>query len=287
MRRQLRAIDAKMIMGKNTHMKACINELMTEPQEGDENYEARMERYKPRPWLNIVKDQLRLNIGFIMTNGSLTEVKEILDGQVRAAPAKVGAIAPKQVVVPAGPTGMDPKQTSFFQALSIATKIVKAQIEIVNDVTLIEEGDKISASQAALLDKLKIHPFEFKMHIKNVLDNGKLYSAKVLSITNDDVLDMFTQSAGNLTGLAIEIGYPTASSAPHLIINAFKNLAQAAIAGNYDFKELAAMKSAAAAAPASGGGAAAAAPKEEEKPAEEEPEEDVDMGGLFGDDDDY
>merc|ERR1711871_1911408 len=41
-----------------------------------------------------------------------------------------------------------------------------------------------------------------------------------------------------------------------------------------------------AAGPAAAGGAAAAgdAPKEEEKKAEEE---DVDMGGLFGDDDDY
>ena len=40
-------------------------------------------------------------------------------------------------------------------------------------------------------------------------------------------------------------------------------------------------------APAAGGAATAAAPaKEEEKPKEDEPE-DVDMGGLFGDDDDY
>ena len=41
-------------------------------------------------------------------------------------------------------------------------------------------------------------------------------------------------------------------------------------------------------APAAGGagGAAAEAPKAEEKPKEEEPEEDVDIGGMFGDDDD-
>ena len=40
-------------------------------------------------------------------------------------------------------------------------------------------------------------------------------------------------------------------------------------------------------APAAGGaGAAADAPKAEEKPKEEEPEEDVDIGGMFGDDDD-
>ena len=40
----------------------------------------------------------------------------------------------------------------------------------------------------------------------------------------------------------------------------------------------------AAAAPSAGGAAAAEAPKEEEK---KEEEEDVDMGGLFGDDDEY
>lgn len=259
MRRQLREIGAKMVMGKNTHMKAAIKELQTEPEEGDSDYEAKKAKYQPRPWLNIVSDQLKLNIGMIFTNGDLSAIKEILDSQVRAAPAKVGAIAPKEVIVPAGPTGMDPKQTQFFQALSIATKIVKAQIEIVNPVTLIQEGDKITASQAVLLDKLKIYPFEFKMNIKNVLDNGKLYSAKVLSIKEDDVLAAFTSGAGNLTALSIGMGYPTSAAVPHLLIAAFKNLAQAAIAGDYEFAQLSALKAAAASAPATGGATTAAA----------------------------
>ena len=38
---------------------------------------------------------------------------------------------------------MDPKQTGFFQALNIATKIVRAQIEIINPVKVINEGDKV------------------------------------------------------------------------------------------------------------------------------------------------
>jgi large subunit ribosomal protein LP0 len=288
MRRQIRDLGGKMIMGKNTHMKAAILDLQTEPKENDEDYERKKSRYKPRPFLAIVKEQLVLNTGMIFVNGDLNEIKTILDGQVRAAPAKLGAMAPKQVIVPAGPTGMDPKQTSFFQALNIATKIVKAQIEIVNPVTLIEEGDKIGASQAALLDKLKIYPFEFKMNIKNVLDNGKLYDAKVLSISTEDVLDIFVQSTGNLTALSMATGYPVSSAIPHMIIKAFKNLAGAALAGGYDFPQLAALKANAAAGPAVGGGAGAkAAVVAEAAPEEKEPEEDVDMGGLFGDDDDY
>jgi len=292
MRKQLREIGAKMIMGKNTHMKAAISDLLREPDakvDGDE-YEARKAAYVARPHLNVVSAQLRGNTGMIFTNSDLVAIKDILDTHVRGAPAKVGSVAPKDVVVPPGPTGMDPKQTGFFQALNIATKIVKAQIEIVNPVTVINEGDKVSPSQAALLDKLKIQPFEYKMHVRSFMEGGKLVDAKVLSITPEDIVERFTANAANLTKLSLGSGYIISAAAPHLIINAFKNLAGAAIASDYDFPALAAIKSAAASAPASGGGgggaAAAAAPKEEAK--EEEPEEDVDMGDLFGGgDDDY
>ena len=291
MRKELRALDAKMVMGKNTHLKAAIADMNAEPDPKiHDDYEERKANYVYRAHLNIVKDQLVGNTGLIFTNGDLSAIKDILDTHVRAAPAKVGALAPKDVIVPAGPTGMDPKQTSFFQALNIQTKIVKAQIEIVNPVTVIVADDKITASQAALLDKLKICPFEYKMNIRSFLENGKLFDAKVLSITSDDILASFTQSANNLTCISLASGYVVASAIPHMVINAFKNLAGAAIAADYDFAQLDAIKAAAKAAPASGGGggaatAAAEAPKEEEK---EEEEEDVDMGGLFGGgDDDY
>merc|ERR1712156_736252 len=286
MRKMMREIGAKMIMGKNTHMKAALYDITQEPDPRKDDYEERKAKWKPRPHLNIIRDQLIGNTGLIFTNGDLAAVKEILDTQVRAAPAKVGAVAPKDVTVPPGPTGMDPKQTQFFQALNIATKIVRAQIEIVNPVTVIVEGDKIGASQAALLDRLKICPFEYKMNIKAFMDNGKLFSNKVLEITNDDILASFGAGANNLTSISLASGYMIPSAVPHAIINAFKNFAGAAIASSYSFPQLEAMKSSAKAGPAaaSGGGGGGAAAAKEEAPAEEEPEEDVDMGGLFGGD---
>jgi large subunit ribosomal protein LP0 len=276
-----------MIMGKNTHLKASLADLMAEPDKKlHEDYEERIASWIARPQLVHVKEQLKGNTGLIWTNGDLSAIKAILDSQVRGAPAKVGSVAPRDVIVPAGPTGMDPKQTGFFQALNIQTKIVKAQIEIVNPVTVIMQGDKVNASQAALLDKLKIMPFEYKMNIRSFLEGGKLVDAKVLSITSDDIMDTFKASAMNLTKLSLGSGYIIASATPHLLINAFKNLAGAAIASDYDFPALAALKSAAASAPAAGGAAAAGAPAAAE--AAPEPEEDVDMGDLFGGgEDDY
>lgn len=223
----------------------------------------------------------------IFTNGDLNEIKDVLDANSREAPAKVGSLAPAEVIVPPGGTGLDPKQTGFFQALNIATKIVKGNIEIVNPVVLIEEGQKINQSQAALLDKLKIRPFEYKMHVMNFLDNGKLFNAKVLSMTPDAVRAKFVAKAQNAVALSLGSGYVTSAATPHLIANAFKNLASVSLATGYDLPQLAALKAAAAAGPAKGGAAAGGDAPAKEAEKEEEPEEDMDMGGMFGDDDDY
>jgi len=112
MRKQLRAIGGKMIMGKNTHFKAALLDIVTEPDQRKPDFAERSARFggwKPRPHLNLIRDNLNGNTGMIFTNGDLSEIKDILDTQVRAAPAKVGALAPKDVTVEPGPTGMDPK----------------------------------------------------------------------------------------------------------------------------------------------------------------------------------
>jgi len=186
--------------------------------------------------------------------------------------------------VPPGPTGMDPKQTGFFQALNIATKIQKGQIEIVNEVVVINEGDKVSMSQAALLDKLKICPFEYKMEVIKFLDNGKMFPAAVLSIKPEEIRACISANAQNLTAISLATGYVIPSAAPHMVFNAFKNIACAALGAGYSFPLLDQMKSAAAAAPKAGAATAAVAEKEAE-PVKEESEEEVDMGGMFGDDD--
>ena len=54
-----------------------------------------------------------------------------------AAPARAGAVAPGDVYVPAGNTGMEPGKTSFFQALGVPTKIARGTIEITTDLKLV------------------------------------------------------------------------------------------------------------------------------------------------------
>jgi large subunit ribosomal protein LP0 len=102
-------------------------------------------------------------------------------------------------------------------------------------VLVIKEGDKVTPGQSALLDKLKICPFEYKMHIKNFYDNGNIYAAKVLSITTESILERFTAAAQNVTALSLGSGYITSASAHHVVLNAFKNLAAVSFASGFSF----------------------------------------------------
>lgn len=111
---------AEIIMGKNTMMRKCIKDYVEK---------------NPGTPVECLIETCRGNVGFVFTNGDLGEIREVLESNVRPAPARVGAVAPVKVVVPKGPTGCDPGQTAFFQTLQIATKITRGQIEMVNDVS--------------------------------------------------------------------------------------------------------------------------------------------------------
>ncbi|TQD69816.1 hypothetical protein C1H46_044651 [Malus baccata] len=74
--------------------------------------------------------------------GSTSVDGVVISHRLVGAPARVGLVAPIDVVVPPGNTGLDPSQTSFFQVLNIPTKINKGTVEIITPVELIKKGDK-------------------------------------------------------------------------------------------------------------------------------------------------
>jgi len=241
------------------------------------------------PALEKLLPHIVQNIGFVFTNEDLCEIREKLLENKKRAPARAGAIAPLPVIIPSQNTGLGPEKTSFFQALQIPTKISRGTIEIVNDVQLLKEGDKVGASEATLLNMLNISPFTYGLQVQQVYDQGTVFSPKVLDITDEDLLSTFQAGLANVAAVSLAIGYPTVASVPHSVVNGFKNLLAIAAVTDITFKEAETLKeyladpskfaaAAAAAAPAAAADAAPAAAKEEEP----EEESDDDMGfGLF------
>jgi len=209
---------AQIIMGKNTMMKKVIRGLLDE-----------------FPDYEKVLPLLVDNVGFVFTNGDLNEMRDAILEHKKAAPARAGAIAPVAVVVPAQNTGMGPEKTSFFQALNIQTKIARGTIEIVSPVNLLAVGDKVGQSESTLLNMLKISPFTYGLKVTACYDEGSVFEPAVLDITEDDIRAKFMAAVNNVAAVSLNIGYPTAVSAPHSIANALKKLIAVAAATDITF----------------------------------------------------
>lgn len=277
-RRALRAKGAHLLMGKNTMIRKAIR--------GHTSNNPALEQLLP-----LIKG----NIGFVFTKGNLADIRKIIQDNRVEAPAKQGAISPCKVIVPAMNTGLEPTQTSFFQALNIQTKIARGQIEIVQDVNLIEEGQKVGASEANLLAKLNIKPFSYGLGLSMVYDNGSIYNHKALDVTSEQILKKFSTGVRNIAAVSLQVGLPTIASLPHSIARGYKNVLAVSLATEYTFEKAQKIKdylanptafaatsapAPAASAPAKGGEAKPA--KEEKKKEEEKPQSDEDMGfGLF------
>ncbi|KAJ1610177.1 ribosomal protein PO like protein [Cryptosporidium canis] len=218
---------AAVLMGKNTMIRTALKQMLGS-----------------QPELEKLIELVRLNVGLIFCIDEPSEVRKIIEEYRVPAPARQGVIAPCNVIVPAGATGLDPSQTSFFQALGIATKIVKGQVEIQSDVNLIDEGKKVTASQAVLLQKLNIKPFSYGLKVNNIYDHGNVYSSSVLDITSEDLISRVAEATKYIAAFSKETAIPTQPSARDGIISAFRNCAALGLDADFDFPEMQAIKDA-------------------------------------------
>jgi len=271
-RRALRG-KAVLLMGKNTMIRRAI----------------RLNMGRNEQWANILP-LIFGNVGLVFTKGDLATIRDNVQSLRVPAAAKAGIFAPKDVHVPRGMTTLEPTKTSFLQALNIASKINKGQIEILNDIHLIKKGERVGSSESALLQMLDVKPFEYGLSVINVYDHGSVYEPAVLDLKDSDIIAKFGAGVANVAALSLALSFPTLPAFPHVILNGFKNLASIAVEVDYDFKQVTKLKefiknpsAFAVAAPPVVAKAAAkqpvAAPKAEEK---KEPSEEPASFDLFG-----
>lgn len=267
-------VQGVVLMGKNTMVRRAIKGFISDFPE--------YERLLPH---------VKGNVGFIFTNADLNKTRDVILAEKVAAPARAGAIAPLDVFVPAGNTGMEPGKTSFFQALGVPTKIARGTIEITTDLKLVEAGSKVGASEATLLNMLNISPFTYGMSISQIYDGGQTFAPSVLDIKEEQLFKALNSAIATITQISLAANYPTLPSVMHSFMNSYKNVLAVAIETDYSWEGISDLKDRianpdayAAAAPAETADAEPDKPADAEPEKAEEPEEesgDEGFGGLF------
>ena len=269
--------ETETLCGKTTVIQKSID-VMIKDAKGD------LPKHLPKKELEgFLEAMPGLHLLLIFTNKDIGDISGITGKYVIEKQAKPGQFSPVEIIIPAGPTGMDSSQIDYFQALKIPTKVSRNQLEITTATKILSVGQKITLSEINLMKKFNIKPYRHQMKIKKLLLNGKLYGEEILKVTDDYMKTKLEQGIKNILGFSLASHVPTPASAPHIISNAFRNICALSLGTNVLIDATKNMNDAPKEAPKKKEESKKKEePKKEEKK-EEPPEEedDIDLGGLF------
>ena len=158
---------------------------------------------------------------------------KILEDSKTEAPAKAGAIAPADIVVPAGDTSFPPGPIlGELQQAGIPAKIDKGSIVVQEDAVVVEEGEPVPKNVADVLTKLEIYPMEVGIDLLAVYEDNTIYTADVLKIDEEETKTSIASAYQSAINLSVFAGILNSESAPLLIQKAARDAMNLAINAN-------------------------------------------------------
>jgi large subunit ribosomal protein L10 len=146
-----------------------------------------------------------------------------LDRNKVSLPARAGDLAPEDIVVPAGNTGMPAGPIlSEFREAGVPTKIEGGSVWVTKDAVAAKKGVSISPKLASLLAKLGIKPIRAGLTIALAYEGGLIYVGDVVAIDLEKYRASLSQAYVSSRALAITVGYATKETLPEIIAKAYR-----------------------------------------------------------------
>lgn len=179
------------------------------------------EKVKDVAGMENLSKELEGQCALMFTNISPFKLNLIFAQNKVFLPAKGGDIASKEIVVPAGNTGIVPGPVlSEFKVANIQTKIDQGTIWVNKDTVAAKPGDVISQALASLLGKLNIKPIEAGIAVNFAISEGLLFKERDLQINLAEYRDELIRSFQQALALATEVGYMTPETVTPLLVKA-------------------------------------------------------------------
>lgn len=202
--RQLQAMrgdlhgTAELRMSRNTLIQRALKEI-------DEGFEA-------------LTQFVSGHVGLIGTNENPFGLFQQLEDSKTPAPINGGEVAPNDIIIPEGDTGMDPGPfVGDLQAIGAAAQIMDGSIQVTEDSVVADAGETVSDDIANVLDELGIEPKEVGLDLKAVVAEGVLFEAQDLDIDLDAYQTDVETAAIQAHNLSINTGYPTEDTVGSLL----------------------------------------------------------------------
>ena len=187
--------------------------------------------------LDKLADYLQGEPSLLFSKSEPFKLSRIISQSKSLALAKAGDIAPRDIIVTAGPTNLAAGPViGELQRVKIPVVVQGEKLAVKQDVVVAKEGDVISKNLADILTKLGIEPMEIGLDLVAVWNKGLIYERELLFIPLEKYLDDVRQAYSSAFNLTLNIGYPTKENLPFLLSKAHKEAIALALAANIPTK---------------------------------------------------
>jgi large subunit ribosomal protein L10 len=192
------------------------------------------EKVKGVAGIENLRNQLEGQCALIFTNINPFKLNLIFAQNKVFLPAKGGDIAPKEIFVPSGNTGITPGPVlSEFKTANVPTKIDQGTIWVTKDTLVAKPGDVISTPLASLLSKLNVKPVEAGISVNFAIAEGLQFKEQDLRLNLDEYKEELARSFAQALALATEAGYMTPETVTPLLVKAHQQAISLASEAGY------------------------------------------------------
>ncbi|MCP3686414.1 MAG: 50S ribosomal protein L10 [bacterium] len=150
-----------------------------------------------------------------------------------SAPAKAGQTAPKDIIIPAGPTQFSPGPIiSELSSIGLKTGVEGGKVAVKEESLVTKEGEKINGKVADVLTKLGVEPMEVGLDLIAIYEDGVIYGKDVLSVDEEEYLNNLKLAASEALNLSVEIAYISKDNIEMLLGKAFNSAKHIALENN-------------------------------------------------------
>ncbi|AQL43793.1 50S ribosomal protein L10 [Halorientalis sp. IM1011] len=157
-------------------------------------------------------------VGLICTNDNPFTLYQQLEASKTSAPINDGEVAPNDIVIPEGDTGMDPGQfVGELQAVGAEARIQEGSIQVMADSTVLEAGETVDSQLANVLSELGIEPKEVGLDLQAVFADGVLFEPDALELDVEEYRTDIEAAVAGAQNLSLNAEYPTAQTVGSLL----------------------------------------------------------------------
>jgi len=203
----------EVIVIKNTLAKKALDEII-----------------KEKPYFKRLENFLEGMRALVFTQGDVFEIARLVDSIREKRPAKPGKIAPFDIVIPKGNTGLKPGPAmTDLRLANIPTRIIEGELWIMKDTVLVRKGQRISSQAAKVLQLLDIIPFEVKPKIIAAIDEENVIPSDILLIPLEEYEKMINEAYISALNTAVHTSIPIPEAIELIVSKAISDALKVAV----------------------------------------------------------